>query len=185
MNEKSNIIGKKIREMRLSRNLNLSQVAEKIDKTASYLSQIERGKAEPSISTLREIAGIFDVPIFYFLFENENHRFIVRKEQRKTLASSGSDLSYELLSPDIKHKMEIVEITLQPNSSSSEEPLSHRGEEFILVLKGTMEIQLGNEFHQLNEGDSIYFLSSINHKIQNIDDKEELVFISAITPPKF
>jgi quercetin dioxygenase-like cupin family protein len=47
-----------------------------------------------------------------------------------------------------------------------------------------MEIQVGDKFHTLKEGDSIYYIASIPHRIINIGE-EELIFVSAITPPNF
>lgn len=178
------IIGIKIRQLRLAKNLTLAQLAGEIQKTKSYLSQVERGLIEPSIKALRLLSKALDVPMFYFLMDNKNHRGIVRKGERKRLAFSSSSLTYELLSPDLNHEMEVVQVTLKPGSSTYEEPISHKGEEFIFILSGIMEIQLAHEIFVLDEGDSIYFMGSIPHKTTNISS-EDLVFISAITPPHF
>src|SRR6056297_2051552 len=78
-------MGKKIRYIRKKKKLSLSALASKIDKTSSYLSQVERGLAEPSITALREISRALDVPIFYFLIEDKKHNAVVRREDRKTL----------------------------------------------------------------------------------------------------
>jgi len=53
-----------------------------------------------------------------------------------------------------------------------------------LVIQGQMKIQIGEDIHILAEGDSIYYFSSIPHKIWSMG-QEDLVFISAITPPAF
>jgi transcriptional regulator with XRE-family HTH domain len=177
-------MGKKIRNIRTSKGLSLAQVAEKISKTTSYLSQVERGLAEPSITALREISKALDVPMFYFLMDNKKNRCIVRKDERETLNFPGSHSTFELLTPDLNHEMEVIRIELEPGASTYDEPSSHKGEEFILVLNGKMEIQIDSEFHVLNEGDSIYFLGSIPHKTTNISDTN-LTFISAVTPPNF
>lgn len=182
MDEKS--IGRKIRQIRIAKNMTLAQLSSEIEKTRSYLSQVERGLIEPSIKALRLISKALDVPMFYFLMDNKNHRGIVRKEDRKRLNFSGSRLTYELLSPDLNHEMEVVQVTLEPDSSTYDEPISHKGEEFILILQGRMEIQLQDEFFTLREGDSIYFMGSIPHKTTNIGESR-LTFISAITPPHF
>ena len=181
---KSKKMGKKIRKMRLSQGLSLGKLAKKIEKTSSYLSQIERGLAEPSIGALREIAEALEVPVFYFLVENSNHGSIVKKDERKILKSPDSNLTFELLSPDLNHMMEVMRVELEPGKSTSDHPVSHKGEEFIILLKGKMEIQLDEEYHELEEGDCIYLVASIPHNTTNIGD-DKLVFISAITPPKF
>jgi len=178
------MLGKKIRETRISEGMNLSQLAEKIGKTSSYLSQIERGLAEPSITALREISRALGVPMFYFLNDTRDHCQVVEKDRRRTLTLPDSHISYELISPDLNHKMEIVYFNMEPGASTCETPLPHDGEECSLVLKGKMEIQVGDAFYTLEEGDSIYYKASIPHKITSIGNND-LVFISSITPPRF
>src|SRR6056297_451802 len=177
-------MGKKIRNIRKSKNLSLAQVAEKIGKSTSYLSQVERGLAEPSITALREISKGLEVPMFYFLMDSKKHRSIVRKNEREVFKFPGSHLTFELLSPDLNHEMEVIRVELEPGASTYDKPSSHKGEEFIYVIKGKVEVQIDGEFHELDAGDSIYFLGSIPHKTTNISDTN-LVFISAVTPPNF
>jgi len=177
-------LGHRIRTKRKDRGLSLNQVAEKINKTSSYLSQVERGLAEPSITALREIAKALEVPIFYFLIEEENHNSVVRKSERRKLNFPGSHLTFELLSPDLNRDMEIIEATLEPGAETSEDPLNHLGEECTVVLKGKMYIKIGDKEYNLEEGDSIYYKASLPHKIRSTGE-EDLQFISAITPPNF
>lgn len=184
MMDEREMIGKKIRTERKSRDLTLADLAEKTGKTKSYWSQVERGLIEPSIKALRGISRVLDVPIFYFLMNNNNIRGIVRKNERKKMRFEEGKLKFELLTPDLNHEMEIFKVKLEPGASTYEKPISHKGEEFIIVLSGKMEIQLLDNFHELDEGDSIYFLCSIPHKTTNISD-EKLVYISAVTPPFF
>jgi transcriptional regulator with XRE-family HTH domain len=72
-------LGNRIRKLRISRGINLTAFAKKIGKTPSYLSQIERGMASPSIIALREISKALNVPIFYFLIDDKEQSAIVRK----------------------------------------------------------------------------------------------------------
>ena len=182
---KKSLIGKKIRQIRKTRDMSLTELAKNIDKTKGYLSQVERGHIEPSIEALRNISEALEVPMFYLLMDNKNNRKIVRKDERKALEFGNSDLSYELLCPDLNHEMEVIQVKLNPGASPYEQPISHEGEEFILVLSGLMEIQLENEVFTLEEGDSIYFMGGISHKTTNLSKEEELIFISAVTPPHF
>ncbi len=177
-------LGSRIRKMRRSHNMSLADLADKISKTSSYLSQVERGLAEPSITALREISKALEVPIFYFLAEEEEHNAVVRQEERKQIKFPGSNSRVELLSPNLNNQIELIEARLAPGDSMVEEPLPHQGEECTLVLEGKMEIQVGDQYHRLGPGDSVYYIANIPHKITNIGEKE-LVFISAITPPNF
>lgn len=178
------MLGKKIRQIRREKGLSLKEVAEKTGLTSSFLSQVERDLADPSITSMRKIAEALEVPIFYFLLNHEEHSPVVRRDQRKVLRLPQSHLTYELLSPDLNRKMEVMMARLEPGAASSDEPLSHPGEECIVVLEGCMDIDIGGEVYHLEEGDSIYYYAAVPHKLWNPGDKE-LVFLSAITPPLF
>ena len=177
-------LGNKIRKLRISKGMNLTAFAKKIGKTPSYLSQIERGMASPSIMALREISKALNVPIFYFLIDSKKQSAIVRKNERRVLQFPKSRLTYELLSPDVSHQIEMIRTRIEAGASTCSKPLPHEGEECTLVIEGKMKIQVGDEFFTLEEGDSIYYIASIPHKITNIGDKD-LVIISAITPTNF
>ncbi|PRX30453.1 XRE family transcriptional regulator [Orenia metallireducens] len=177
-------LGKKIREKRKQRGLNLSQLAKKIGYTSSFLSQVERGIADPSITSLRKIAEAFEVPIFYFMLDKIEYNPVVKRGDRKSLRFPGSNLTFELLSPDLKRNIEMISARLEPGAVTCEEPLTHHGEECTLVIQGSMEIQIGEEVYNLEEGDTIYYFASIPHKITSTGE-EDLIFVSAITPPDF
>jgi transcriptional regulator with XRE-family HTH domain len=177
-------LGNRIRRLRISKGMNLTAFAKKIGKTPSYLSQVERGMASPSIMALREIAKALNVPMFYFLIDDKKQSVIVRKNERKVLEFPKSHLTYELLSPDVSQRIQMIKTRIEVGASSCSKPLSHEGEECTLVIEGKMEIKIGDEIFLLGEGDSIYYLASIPHKITSTG-KEALVIISAITPANF
>lgn len=182
--EVNRVLGERIRKKRQERGLSLSQLAERTELTASFLSQVERDLAEPSITSLRKIADALNVPIFYFLMDPHDHSPVVRRSERKVLNFPRSHLTFELLSPDLNRQMEVIMARLDPGTSTSEKPLPHPGEECVVVLEGKMVITIGDEEYVLEQGDSIYYFSGIPHKITSIGQKP-LVFISAITPPAF
>jgi transcriptional regulator with XRE-family HTH domain len=168
----------------LEKNLSLREVADKAGLTASFLSQVERDLAEPSITSLRRIAEALGVPIFYFLLNSAEESPVVRKGSRKVLRLPESHLVYELLCPDLNRKIEMVVGRLAPGASTCDEPLTHAGEECLVVIQGTMDVDLGSTVHRLEEGDSIYYFCSVPHKLTNAGSAD-LVFIMAITPPTF
>jgi len=177
-------LGNKIRKLRISKGMNLTAFTKKIGKTPSYLSQVERGIASPSIMALREISKALNVPMFYFLIDDKKQNVIVRKNERRVLQFPKSHLTYELLSPDVSQRIQMIKTRIKIGASSCSKPLSHEGEECTLVMEGKMEIKIGDEFFILEEGDSIYYIASIPHKITSIGDRD-LVIISAITPTNF
>jgi len=184
MENENKVLGNKIRKIRISKGMKLATFARAIGKTTSYLSQIERGLASPSIMALRKISKTLNVPIFYFLVDDGKQRAIVRRNERKVLQFPRSHLTFELLSPDLSKQIEMIRIRIQPGASTCTVPLSHQGEECTLVLEGKMEIQIGDEIFTLEKGDTIYYIAGIPHKITSVGE-EDLVVISAITPSNF
>lgn len=178
------MLGEKIRNKRVDKKLTLKELAGRTGLTQGFLSQVERGITDPSITSLRRIAHALDVPIFYFLMDEAKSNPVVRKNERQVLKFPDSHLTFELLSPDLNRSIEMMMARLEPGAVTCEEPLTHPGEENILVVQGRMKIQIGDDVYLLDEGDSIYYFSSIPHKIWSVGEVE-LIFISAITPPAF
>jgi transcriptional regulator with XRE-family HTH domain len=180
------MIGAKIRSRRGELALSLQELASLTNLTPSFLSQVERDQTEPSITSLRKIAEALTVPIFYFLMDAENHNPVVRKAQRRMLQLSASGVTYELLSPPdlVNRKMEVVVTRMAPGVVGGDHPVTHTGEECIVVLRGSAAIWVADEEHLLVEGDAIYFNSAIPHRIRNAGE-EELEILAAITPPAF
>ena len=75
-------IGERIKARRKELKLSLRELAEQVDLTASFLSQIERDQSSPSIESLRKISQALEVPIFYFLAEPNGKSPVVRRNQR-------------------------------------------------------------------------------------------------------
>lgn len=185
MNKKLNV-GNNIKNIRIDKGFMLKEVAEKCGISSSMLSQIEKGTANPSLNTIREIANVLDIPLFKFFMEpekEENNISILKKEKRKIMSSK--NLTYELLSPDVDTALECMKMVLHKNGAeSSSIPKSHKGEEIAVLLRGKVKITIENQFVIMEQGDSVHIPASKPHKWTNIGN-EEAVIIFAVTPPEF
>ena len=164
--------------------MSLRDLAEKVDLTASFLSQVERDLSEPSLKSLRRIADALDVPIMYFLEEEANPQQLVRKNHRKRLQLPGSKVTYELLTPNFNRAMEVFIVRVDPSHENIAYPLAHPTEECIFVLEGRLLVQLNNSEYILVAGDSIYFEGRHLKRLMALGE-ELAVFLSAVTPPVF
>jgi transcriptional regulator with XRE-family HTH domain len=175
----------RVREHREAKGWSLRKLAHKSKVSASLISQIETGKVDPSLSTLRKIALALDVPLFYFVLENPSEATkIVRKSDRRTVAFPESGLVYQIFHSNQGKKMGIHLGTLQKGGMTSNEPMPHQGEECLIVVEGRMKVQVGKEILWLESGDSLYFDSSVPHQLMN-EDEQDCKFYLIITPPKF
>lgn len=180
-------VGPKIRELRSSIKMSLQELADKIDLTPSSISQIERGLSNPSLGALRRLAKAMGVPVFYFLMEDEidESEIIVRSNQRKVLTNPKSNVSYELLSPSLSKKMEIIYLKLEPGRESSNDYFTHEGEEACVVLSGCITVLLGETKYELKAGDNIQFNAVVPHKYINNETELEARLLFVLTPPSF
>ncbi len=182
------MIGDRVRENRKSKKYTLEQLAEASGLTASYISQMERNLTEPSISSLRKIAQVLQVPISSFLEEDQAHTQLIRKKKRKSLRFKESGIEYEYLTPlgtnEGSHPMlEIVEFTLEPGKWTNDVHISHSmAEECLFVTDGAITVDCLDETFLLERGDSIYIRSNTPHNIYNHTERTATAIFCA-TPP--
>jgi quercetin dioxygenase-like cupin family protein len=58
----------------------------------------------------------------------------------------------------------------------------HEGEEFLYVLKGHIEVVVGENQHLLKKGETLHFNSGITHKLRNVSDDEAKLLVVIYTP---
>jgi transcriptional regulator with XRE-family HTH domain len=175
-----NSLGVRLRARRKALGLSLRSLAARTGVSASFLSQVERGIVSPSIQSLIAVSRALEVPIYHFLLESPDP--VVRHDRRRRLIMPNTSVDYELLCPDVHRSMEVSLGRLEPNAASSEEPLAHPTEEFMLVLEGVMEIEIGPRRYVLEPGDTIYYHGIAPHRFFSVGD-QDLIFISAVSPP--
>jgi len=198
-------LGERIRDERRKRNLTLEQLSQKTELSKSFLSQVERGVAQPSVSSLKKIAQEFGMSVVQLFSNGTNpqNRFdatpafpkngstyvegfqVVRANRRKTMTLPGSKVSYDLLTPDLNRQLEVVYMRIDPEEHSGEEPMVDLpGEKFGLVLRGSLEMRVQEEVQQLKAGDSVYFPAHVPHAWRGMG-KEPIEVIWILTPPRF
>lgn len=181
-------VGNEIRHLRKARNMTITQLADATNLSQGHLSQIERGISSPSVKALHSISRAFGVTISWFFPPSSSdddalRDVVVRHDKRRTLHFD-SNISDELLSPNLAGAIELLRCTFGPKSESGPEPYTHRGEEAGIVIKGTLHLWIGEKHVVLEEGDSFAFKSDTPHRYANPTDRETVV-IWAITPPSY
>lgn len=179
-------ISKNITEYRKRKELTIKELANLTGVTPSLLSQIEKGTANPSINTLKQISNALDIPLFnFFISDNQTEDLVVRKGNRnKIMFAEDDSFAYELLTPNSQGMIEFMLMKIPPKESSSKELFSHKGEEVAYVMKGSVSLHLMNSIIELNCGDSVKIPPHSNHKWENMSDEDcEVIF--AVTPPSF
>ena len=164
-------IGDRIRVLRTEHGMTLAELGEKVSLSASYLSQIERDKTAPSLSTLVDIARALKVGPRYFFEIETDVAYIQRADRGQGNQSSSPHKEYLRLTPKIgNRKLEVCKVILQPNTAPERLEL-FAGEEFGFVLTGELTINVGDEQFVLAAGDSIHYDAYQPHYWGNSGDR--------------
>jgi transcriptional regulator with XRE-family HTH domain len=191
-------LGNQLRDARVAAGLTIAEVAERAGFSSSYISQVERDLANPSIGAVNRIAEAVGIRMRALFSANngtpeveqgpvpaeKTPTRIVTYGRRKKLVYPGSNVVFSLLCPDLQHDMEVLSSTAPVGTEMGDTAISHPGEECAVVLKGTMELTVGEEHYVVDAGDSIYFDSGKLHHWKNVGSTE-LEVIWVITPPHF
>lgn len=180
-------VGLQLRTLRKMRRLTLEELGRRSDVSMGLISQIERGRGNPSFNTLVQMAHALDVPIGRLFHTAEETSPVVRAAERRSLdvhSANGSDALHQLLSPSLDGALEAVWVEAPAGYDTSETPFTHPGEEFGLVLSGRHEVYLDGIRHELGPGDSITYASTTPHWYRNVGP-EVVKAVWVITPPTF
>ena len=172
-------VGERIKAIREQKGLSLKEMADLTGFSTALLSQMENHLVSPSLGTIVKLGKAFGVKVGDFFGETHEEPFaIVRKDERKQVSRFASKdgvkygYAYESLGFEKKdRRMEPFVVTLEPATVKTSKTSVHEGEEFIFVLEGEMEVILGNHTDILYPGDSIYYDSTIPHRVQCHQDK--------------
>lgn len=182
--KKLNGLGERIRARREAQGLTLRALGAQVGLSASFLAQVERSLANPSIESLQQIAQVLKVPIFYFFTEERARERVVRQASRKRLHFPDSNITYELLHPTLDHKSLGLVIRIGPGDRINPIHLSEPTEEWLLLLEGQVEIEVAGERYTLEPGDSIAYEG---WELQGVVSTgvTEAVLVGGMTPPAF
>jgi transcriptional regulator with XRE-family HTH domain len=149
-------LGPRLRELRRQRNITLREVGQAAGVSESFVSQVERGAANPSMATLRRIAEALGETMASLFVGGETTGMVVRSGQRKRLHHpSGAEEEY-LLTPHSAKSLEIIYAIAGPGQGSGDEPYSHQAdEECVIVLAGQLDVGVDGVMHHLTTGDAL------------------------------
>lgn len=187
-------MGDHLRAARRRRHLSLRDLAGRLGLSPSLISQVETGRARPSVSTLYAIANELDVSLDELLFNDagrggratETPLSVVSSEGTAAppRASSGhpvqradarkvirlaSGVVWERLTTESVPGIDFLYVTYEVGGASSPEHefQRHGGHEWGFVISGRLGVTIGFEDHELGPGDSISIDSTVPHRLYN------------------
>ncbi|NDV57680.1 helix-turn-helix domain-containing protein [Bacteroides sp. 519] len=187
----SKIVGEKIKALRESKSISIEELAERSDLAVEQIQRIENNIDLPSLAPLIKIARVLGVRLGTFLDDNdETGPAICRKEGATDSISFSNNATHSrkhmmyhsLAKSKADRHMEPFIIEVSATEDSNFVLSSHEGEEFIMVLEGTMEISYGKHKYILEEGDSIYYDSIVPHHVHAFEGKAAKILAVIYTP---
>lgn len=174
-------IGKNVKKERLHQQLTLDALAATSGVSKAMLSQIESDKVNPTIATMWKIAHALKVD-FNVLLKGEGEKarkFTVnRKEDITTLDANAEGVYIKVLSPiSMSEDLELYTLTFKPKAILCSIPHYPETEEYLTVLRGKVKVTAGMKSAVLNEGDVLVYQCDIEHSIENLADKESMLYM--------
>ena len=187
-------MGESLREARRGRGLSLRELADRLGVSPSLISQIETGRANPSVSTLYALAAELDVSLDELLFDDRRPADSGVAPVRPGAASPSSGIMqpappvqrsatrheirlasgvvWDRLTTTSEPGIEFLHVTYEVGGASGANDVfqRHPGHEWGYVLSGTLEVRIGFDEYVLGPGDAISINSSVPHRLANIGD---------------
>jgi len=188
-------MGDHLRAARRRRHLTLRDLAGRLGLSPSLISQVETGRARPSVSTLYAIANELDVSLDELLFNDVGRGgrsaeaaltvvaaepplavpqvqaggYPVQRADDRKVIRLASGVVWERLTTDSVPGIDFLYVTYEVGGASSPEHefQRHGGHEWGFVLSGRLGVTIGFEEHDLGPGDSISIDSTMPHRLYN------------------
>jgi transcriptional regulator with XRE-family HTH domain len=176
-------IGSKLRRLRLRKSMGLLELSKHTSLSPALLSKLERDVMHPTLPTLLRIAMVFSVGLEYFFNpEPKPVLEIVRKKDRLRFPDSpdAEKVAYYFESLDFPAPNRALNSYLAEFEAIGVEDgrlHEHAGVELLYVLSGKVELRTRDDRHELSEGDSVYFDSTVAHGYRRIGVKRATALV--------
>lgn len=175
-------IGEKLKELRLKKDLTLSELASRSEVTKGFLSQLERDLTSPNVSTLENILEGLGTNLQDFFSEQPEEQIVFGKDD--FFVDERDYAQVQWIVPNAqKNQMEPLLLTLHPHQKTQVVG-SHGGQEFGYVLKGRIRLVCGSQSYLVKAKETFYLSRAKTHYLENCTQQEAVV-LWVSNPPVF
>ncbi len=180
-------VSSRIMEMRKIMGYTTAEMAEKTEVSESDYIAYEGGEADLPFTFIHKCALVFDIELTELLEGRGAHlsSYTVTRKGKGQETAKEDGIEIKNLAPKFRSKLaEPYWVRYEYSASLQNKPIhltKHSGQEFDLVLKGKLKVQVGEHTEVLEEGDSIYYNSSTPHGMIAIDGSD-CVFCAVVLP---
>jgi transcriptional regulator with XRE-family HTH domain len=179
-------LGGRLRAVRQMQGLSQRELAKRAGVSNAIISLIEQNRTSPSVGLLKKVlAGVPMSLADFFAGELTPRRQVFFSARELTEIAGRGGLSYRQVGRDLAGRaIQILHERYAPGADTGETLLRHDAEEGAVVIRGRLEVTVGDQRRVLEPGDAYYFDSRLPHRFRNIGE-EECEVVSACTPPSF
>ncbi len=178
-------VGARLSAVRKMHHLSQRELAKRAGVTNGTISLIEQNRVSPSVSSLRKVLQGIPMSFSDFFSLEDAPRQEVFFAAGELLEIGDATISYRQVSRDLDGKaLQILHERYAPGSDTGRTMLRHESEEGGVVIRGQLEVTVGDQRRLLGPGDAYYFDSRLPHRFRN-PGTEECETVSACTPPSF
>ena len=174
-----NTLAERLRKCRKKLHWTLDQLADQSGVSRSMLSQIERGKANPTLAVACRIAQALNISISELVEEPWTQPTIevVRGNDPANVMRDDQNGQVQMLTSPSMDATEFYRVTLPPSAQLNSKPHFRGTREIITVHSGSVEVVSGADIVQLEQGDTAYYQADQNHRIINRSDSDSLLYM--------
>ena len=178
-----NSMGPKIGLLRKKRKMSIEELSEKTGLSVAHLAEIEEGRGFAPVGDMLRIARVLTVDPGELLEKGGGHDRELEKRRISDFRKREDAYRYEVLTPQAKKDhLRAFRILIPPRSEHQGVSYQHEGEEFIYVLKGTVEVTVGHRKHKLKKDETLHFDSGIRHALKNPGSGITVLIVTLYTP---
>lgn len=162
------VIGENLRRLRAENGLSLDALAKISGVSKSRLGQIERGEANPSVTTVWQIANALRVEFSALVTVPREESLVVsRADVEPVVADGGRYRVFPLFPFDPALGYEIYLAEFDAEGHLEAEPHLDGTWETVIVSAGAVRIEAGGDTHTLSAGDALRFRADAPHAYRN------------------
>lgn len=177
-------LGRRVKKLRTDRGWSLEELATASGVSRSMLSEVEREKANPTLTVTFRIARAFGLTLQELIESAETSASkiqVIRASDRAQVYRSDKQCEIRTLSPlNLEKDVEFYELTLRPGGALRSQSHFEGTREFLTVEEGSVRIESGTDTDELGKGDSGTYRADVPHAILNTGKAAALVFLVVI-----
>ncbi|HZT18415.1 MAG TPA: cupin domain-containing protein [Dongiaceae bacterium] len=178
-------VGARLRSLRLMHGLSQRELAKRAGVSNAIISLIEQNRISPSVGSLKKVLDGLPVSLadFFGMELAPRPQTFFAAEELTEIA--GGRISYRQVGRDLGGRaLQILHERYEPGADTGETMLRHSAEEGAVVIRGRIEVTVGDQRRVLGPGEAYYFDSRLPHRFRNLGE-EVCELVSACTPPSF